>query len=136
MIIGLLGDDILEQVVVSSCILQLMMRLRSNTSEGDCSKGETEWNTSFHSLHCYRKINIRFNVNQLVLLKTRLIRLAEVLEEIYPGSLLDELVPSPMGIDMNKLTKGRVITTDTYNTTQKLRQVLVTNDQSCHRWRR
>lgn len=43
---------------------------------------------------------------------------------MHPG-LSDELVPSPDGIDLNKLTKDTVITTDTCNTARKLRRVLV-----------
>ena len=124
LIIGLLGDDSLEQVIVSSCILT-DDETADAQAEGIIKKVRLcgSVRLAFLSI-CFSNLTIFCTIIQLESLKIRLIRLAEVLETLHPG-LSDKLVPSPMGIDLNKLKKGGVITTDTCNTAQKVRRVLV-----------
>jgi hypothetical protein len=56
-------------------------------------------------------------------LKHRLNRVREVLDEVSPGNSLQ--IPSADGIDVEKLSRGGTITTDTCNTAQKLRRILI-----------
>ena len=57
------------------------------------------------------------------LLKSRLERLREFISKKHPDKV--DLVPSPDSIDINKLGGGGVVMTDTCNTAQKLRRILV-----------
>ena len=50
-------------------------------------------------------------------------RLHEVVNREYPNCNFD--LPSPKSIDIGKLGQGGVITTDTCNSAQKTRQILV-----------
>lgn len=56
-------------------------------------------------------------------MKHRLNRVREVLDEVSPGNSLQ--IPSADGIDVEKLSRGGTITTDTCNTAQKLRRILI-----------
>jgi hypothetical protein len=72
--------------------------------------------------HCHNKIPLRMNL-KLNSLKDRLSRLHEVLNESYPGN--SHLIPSPEQIDVQKLSHGGFIMSDTYNQAQKVRRLLV-----------
>jgi hypothetical protein len=61
--------------------------------------------------------------SQLDLLNDQLERLGKCIAENHPGKV--ELVPSPDSIDIDKLSGGGVVMTDTCNTAQKLRRILV-----------
>ncbi len=63
------------------------------------------------------------SIVQINSLKDRLTRLAEIVQEECPDKL--HLVPSPEGININKLGDGGVVMTDTCNTAQKVRHILV-----------
>jgi hypothetical protein len=54
--------------------------------------------------------------------KNRLTRLAEVIANICPENV--QLVPSPKGIDINKMGDGGIVMTDACNTAQKIRRIL------------
>ena len=56
-------------------------------------------------------------------MKHRLNRVREVLDEVSPCNSLQ--IPSADGIDVEKLSRGGTITTDTCNTAQKLRHILI-----------
>ena len=56
-------------------------------------------------------------------MKHRLNRVRAVLDEASPGN--SHQVPSADGIDVEKLSRGGTITTDTCNTAQKLRRILI-----------
>jgi hypothetical protein len=61
--------------------------------------------------------------SQLDLLRDRLERLRKCIAEKHPHKI--DLVPSPDSIDIEKLGGGGVVMTDTCNTAQKLRRILV-----------
>ena len=89
-------DNQLDPVVVSSCIF-----LEDETSEKQ-TDGILE------------KLN---------LLKIRLRRLREVVEERFPNKI--HLLPSDNDIDVSKMGYGGAITTDTCNSARKTRRILV-----------
>jgi hypothetical protein len=62
-------------------------------------------------------------ISQLDLLRDRLERLRKCIAENHPDKV--ELVPSPDSIDIDKLGGGGVVMTNTCNTAQKLRRILV-----------
>ena len=89
-------DNQLDPVVVSSCIF-----LEDKTSEKQ-TDGILE------------KLN---------LLKIRLRRLREVVEEMFPDKI--HMIPSDNNIDISKMWYGGAITTDTCNSARKTRRILV-----------
>ena len=64
-------------------------------------------------------------------LKTRLSNLCEVVIKNIPGD--GSLVPQESEIDPKKLSSGANVTTDTCNTTQKLRRILVETIGGCYK---
>ena len=60
---------------------------------------------------------------QLNSLKDRLSRLHKVLNEFYPGN--SHLIPSPEQVDIQKLSHGGLIMSNTCNQAQKVRRLLV-----------
>jgi hypothetical protein len=99
LVIGLLGDeenDAIDPVIVSSCIFMADER------------AETQADGIEH---------------KIALLKRRLERLLNAVKERVPQKAA--LIPSPDGIDLNKLGFDGVAMTDTCNTAQKLRRILV-----------
>jgi hypothetical protein len=69
------------------------------------------------------KLIFTFITSQLVLLRDRLERLRKCIAEKHPDKV--DLVSSPDSIDIDKLGGGGVVMTDTCNTAQKLRRILV-----------
>ena len=72
----------------------------------------------------YQRLPYVCPVVQKNLLKDSLTRLADVMHVVCPENIV-HLVPSPAGIDISKLGNGGVIMTDTCNTAQKVRRILV-----------
>jgi hypothetical protein len=99
LIIGLLGaneSDAIDPVVVSSCIFT------------EDERAETQ---------------AAGLIDKIDSLKHRLARLIQEVEKKCPEFL--DSVPTPDGIDINKLADGGVIMTDTCNTAQKIRRILL-----------
>ena len=62
-------------------------------------------------------------IDKIESLKHQLLRLIEELKEKCPDSV--ESIPTPDGIDVNKLGDGGVVMTDTCNAAQKIRCILL-----------
>jgi hypothetical protein len=71
--------------------------------------------------HCHNKIPLHINL-KLNSLKDRLSRFDKVLNESYPGN--SHLIPSPEQIDIQKLSHGGLIMSDTCNQAQIVMRLL------------